>query len=570
MEESTCRGCGASLTYSAADQALKCDYCDTVTPIRQDDDREDGAPRLIVPLAIGEREVIRAVDALLASGTYTPDDLLDRAVITRRENFYVPAYVFEGSYEAVWTASFGYDRTEHYTAHETRTDNGKTRTVPVSRSRTVTDWVPANGNDAGDFTVTGYAGARLAAGAADMIESGTVFGRTRAYQASFTSGIHVEAFQGGDADVFAKRAKAKVDALIERNVKAHKQGTGQRDWHWTARIGDRTATPVLLPVCHVVYEYQAKAYHVWFDGADVCRHAADPLPQDQRRKRSVNLGYVPAWAASAQLVFAGLMSEPAGPFAAVSWSTACIVAGAWTFSAVRAWLILSGSRRVRAARLAQRSAGRGAAPGHAWRLWPANRFADIVLVGLATVLFWTAQSRVVDVEREEKWTAMQAERKARAAQEEQVARDKAVADVRYAIVPGQKIEGTGLEPMLIAAARDDWTSVDTLAHKAAPHADRKAADPNAGKRGNAERAAIAALRVAPDSGAAWFALSAVWCANGETALARQGLRLALHFSTDRKQALAELRHLEAKAASSGNWPQRDLLADLRNTAARIP
>ncbi len=572
MQEPTCRGCGARLAYSAADQALKCDYCDTVTPIAQDGEPEDGAPRLIVPLAVSEREVTRAVDTLLASGAYTPDDLLDRAVVTRREHLYVPVYVFEGSYEAVWTASFGYDRNEHYTEHETRTENGQTRTVPVTRTRTVTDWVPANGNDAGDFTVNGYAGGRLAGKAAELVETGTVFGRTRAYQPSFTSGLEVEAFQGGDDDVFARRARTRVDALIERNVKAHGQGTSQRDWHWTARITERTATRVLLPVCHVVYEYEAKAYHVWFDGADLRRQAADPLPQDQKRKRSVNLGYVPAVAASVQLFLAGILTEPGGgPLAAASWSTAGIVAGAWLFTGVRASLILSGSRRARAARLAERTAGHGAPSARrTWRLWPTNRFADIALVGLATVLFWTAQSHVVDVQREEKWQLVLAERKARAAQQLLEARDRAEADVRHLMVPGQKVAGTNIEPILLMAARDDWTSVDALARKA-PHAPAKAEKRgNAGKRGNAERAAIAALRNAPDAAAAWLALATIWCANDEPVLARQGLRLALHFGADRKAALDELRKLEATFAKPDNRHLRVLVAEVRGGSNEIP
>ena len=569
MQEPTCRGCGARLAYSAADQALKCDYCDTVTPIAQDAEPDEGAPRLIVPLAVSEREVTRAVDTLLADGAYTPDDLLDRAVITRREHVYVPVYVFEGSYEAVWTASFGYDRNEHYTEYEARTENGQTRTVPVTRTRTVTDWVPANGNDAGDFTVTGYAGGHLAGKAAELVETGTVFGRTRAYQSSFTSGLQVEAFQGGDDDVFARRARTQVDKLIERNVKAHGQGTSQRDWHWTARITERTATRVLLPVCHVVYEYEAKAYHVWFDGADVRRQAADPLPQDQKRKRSVHLGYVPAVASSVPLFLAGILSVPGGPLAAVSWSTAGIVAGAWTFTGVRASLILSGSRRARAARLAARQSGHGAAPARrVWRLWPTNRFADIVLVGLATVLFWTAQSHVVDVQREERWQLVLAERKARAAQLLQEARDRAEADVRRAVFPGQKFEGTSIEPILVAAARDDWATVDTLAPKA-PHAAAQAGK-RAGKRGNAERAAIAALRNAPDAAAAWLALATAWCANDEPVLARQGLRLALHFGADRKEALGELHKLEATFTQPDNRHLRALVAEVRSKSNDIP
>lgn len=520
--------------------------------------------RLIVPLSVTERDVTGAVDTLLASGAYTPDDLLDRAVITRRETCYVPVCVFEGRYDAAWTASFGYDRHEHYTEFETRIENGETRTEPVSRTRVVTDWVPASGRAAGDFTVTAYAGARLAGKAADLVETATVAGRTRAYAASFTSGLDVEAFQGGDDDVFARRAQRRVDAFIEGKVKAHGQGTAQRDWHWSARITARTATRVLLPVCHVVYEYKGKAYHVWFDGADVRRMAADRLPRDRERVRSIHLGFVPAGAATAQLLLAGIMSRPGGPLAAVSWATAGVVAGAWLFCGVRAWLIFSDSRRIRAARLAARRAGHGAAPAPVRRRWPTTRFADVALVGLATVLFLAAQWRVLDAGREAAWQHILAVEKAQEERQAREARDQAEADVRRALFPDRKFEGSSIEGMLVAAARDDWPGVDVLAHEA-----RHAAS-HTGKHGTPERAAIAALRAAPDDAAAWLALATVWCGSGEAPLARQGLRLALHFGTDRKAALEQLRALEATFTAPDQRDVRALVADVRGAANAIP
>jgi hypothetical protein len=265
-----------------------------------------------------------------------------------------------------------------------------------------------------------------------------------------------------------------------------------------------------------------------------------------------------------QLFLAGILTDPdGGPLAAVSWSTAAIVAGAWMFTGVRTALILSGSRRARAARLAERAAGRGAPTSRTWRLWPTNRFADIALVGLATVLFWTAQSHAVDDLREDKWQLVLAERKARAAQQLQEARDKAEAEVRSAVFQARKIQGTNIEPILVAAARDDWATVDALAHKIHPV-------PKGGKRGNAERAAIASLRNAPDDAAAWRALATVWCANDDAVLARQGLRLALHFGADRKAALDELRKLEATFTKPDNRHLRALVADVRSKSNDIP
>jgi tetratricopeptide (TPR) repeat protein len=591
-----------------------------MTPDGQETDQEEhGGPRLIVPLSLSEREVDLAVDKLLASGVHTPDDLLDRAAITRRDAYYVPVYVFEGSYEAAWTASFGYDRTEYYTDYQSRTENGLTRKVPVTRQRVVTDWHPAHGNDIGDFTVTAYAGARLASKAIELVESSVAFGKTQAYHRSLTSGLHVEA-PLSENDVYTRRAQAMVNAHIERSVKAHGQGSSQSDWHWTARIAEQTATHALLPIYHVVYEYEGKTYNVWFDGADRLRRpVADPLPQDQRRKRHVNLGYVPAAAASVQLFFAGLMSEPSGPFMAVSWSTAGIVAAAWTFSAVRALLIQSDSHVLRQARLAQRTAMRGArpaAPGRNRRTWPTNRFVDGALVVLATVLFWTMQSHVVDTEREAKQTAARQAAQAQAEKAEQETLARAAAQVED-FIDHDTYQGTSINPMLVAAARNGWKDVDALARNAvapapvSPARHQAALDANAaglaalkkdndaaaiaafaravkedpgnaqahaylaavylkaGKLGRAQDTVVHALRTAPDNALAWFVQSTLWC-GGRPILARQGLRLVLHFSADRKQAMADLQALKDDYARRAVRRPRDLVGEVIDAADAVP
>jgi tetratricopeptide (TPR) repeat protein len=590
-----------------------------MTPDRQEANEAHGGPRLIVPLNMSEREVDLAVDKLLASGVHTPDDLLDRAVITRRDAYYVPVFVFEGSYEATWTASFGYDRTEHYTDYQNRTENGETRRVPVTRQRVVTDWHPMHGNDAGDFTVTAYAGARLASKAVELVESGAVFGRTQAYQPSLTSGLHVEA-PLGENDVYTGRAQPKVNAQIDRSVKAHGQGSSQSDWHWTARITERTATHALLPIRHVVYEYEGKTYNVWFDGAYPFRHVADSLPQDQQRRQHVKLGYVPAAAVSVQLFFAGLLGEPSGPLGAVSWSTAAIVAGAWTFSAVRAFLIQSDSHIRRQTRLAQRRAARGTRPAASdrpRRWWPTNRLVDGALVALATILFWTIQSHAVDADREAQLTAARLAAQAQAAEQERDRLALAVREVESYFTSRSQFAGTAIYSMLVAAARNGWTEVDALAHdKVAPaavspagrqaaldaiaaglaalkkdrdaaaiaafaraakadpgnaqaHAYLAAAELKAGDAIHASDAVDQALRLAPDNATAWFVQSILWMSSQE-ALARQGLRLTLHFSDDRKQTMADLHALQAEFTSYDTSRGRAVVADVLNAAAAIP
>jgi hypothetical protein len=74
----------------------------------------------IVPISITAEELDNRVFGYMASGNFTPDDLLEVSKISLRERIYVPAFLFKVNYEANWTASFGYDREESYTAYRTR------------------------------------------------------------------------------------------------------------------------------------------------------------------------------------------------------------------------------------------------------------------------------------------------------------------------------------------------------------------------------------------------------------------------------------------------------------------
>jgi tetratricopeptide (TPR) repeat protein len=171
--------------------------------------------------------------------------------------------------------------------------------------------------------------------------------------------------------------------------------------------------------------------------------------------------------------------------------------------------------------------------------------------------------------------------------------------------------------MLVAAARNGWADVDTLAHdKIAPvpvpparrqraldaiaaglaalkkdkdaaavaafaravkadpgnaqaHAYLAAADLKANEYGRAQDAVAQALRLAPDNATAWFVQSILWISVRDV-LARQGLRLTLHFSADRKQALADLRALKDDYAQRAVRRPRDLVGDVLDAASAVP
>jgi LSD1 subclass zinc finger protein len=351
----SCRGCGSGLEYSAGTQALRCPYCATVTeiPAAQDELAPEVAQALI-PLSVERNDLIDSVYQHLASGKYTPDNLLEHAVFSKVERLYVPAYAYTGQFEAEWTATFGYDRTEHYTVYE-KDSQGHSR--PVTRTRTVTDWRPVSGTDSGSFAAVGYAGTRLLESPlapATLVETCAGAGNLKPYDSSYLAGLEAEAFASTESEVFDSRAMSHVNEVIDASVREHAQGDRQRDWHWTARY-DKQATSLLVPVCHVVYEYEGKSFHVWTDGTDSSRMATDALPVDEQRKKTVLAGFAPAIMAGIALPTMGLLTG-GGVTDAFSSLTAGVVGLAAGYGFWRRHAILAYSQQLRQSLLSQRKA----------------------------------------------------------------------------------------------------------------------------------------------------------------------------------------------------------------------
>lgn len=355
LEKLSCTGCGASLEYEAGVQALKCQYCSAITTIEREEYKLDDTPKMIVPLTVEKSRLREAVNRLLTSGDYTPDDLLEKAVFTKMDRFYVPTYLYDGDFEATWTASFGYDRTEHYTSYETEYRNGRAYKTPVTKTKTVTDWRPVNGSDSGSFTVFGYAGNMLPTHVLPLVEFCAHSETVTDYKVSYVSGLDVEAYSRNDGDVYTSRAKPEVNAIIDASVKSHAQGHRQRDWHWTADIS-KDVISVAVPICHVKYEYEGKEYNVWADGTDASIQVSDELPQDQNRQKKVQVGFIPGGIATVAFFLAGLVSEPSALFGAMSWGTFLTVCAAWGFGFWRRHVILTHSQKVRSALLAEMTA----------------------------------------------------------------------------------------------------------------------------------------------------------------------------------------------------------------------
>ena len=243
-----CRNCGAQIEYNAESQSLVCPYCDTVNVIKKTEDTLPVDPEFIVPLAMTPDNLEKNVYGYIAQGDFTPDDMLESVTFLRRESFYVPVYTFNINYDVTWTATFGYDQKEPYTAHR----GGKAYTA----YRTVTDWRPVTGRDVGTFEVATYAGVDLTAVALNPVELVplTVLQGERArFDPAFMQGLRAEAFAVPEKLAYSS-LNEEVKKSISHNVQRHAQGDHQRDWNWNPSSLTPSTSTLYVPVSYAVFD----------------------------------------------------------------------------------------------------------------------------------------------------------------------------------------------------------------------------------------------------------------------------------------------------------------------------
>ena len=300
-------------------------------------------PEYVVPLKINEKLLRRALHNFMAGGHLTPDDLLDVAVITELELLYLPTYIFDGSYDATWTASFGYDRTEHYTEHEKKYDHDFKMEItrPVTKTKVVTDWRPATGTDSGTFYLSAYAGKghpeEVANLIADMDRSSA-----KEFNKRILGKAKTEKFAKLPDEVYSESVDDRVDDVISSGVRRHAQGDRQRDWYWRSSV-EKSHTSYVLPIGRIKYKYDGREYNFWMDGVDDKKWYADSLPVDDQRKMTLILTYVPATIAIIVIpslgAFGGAMA-----LTAVAWGL------------LRHWSIIRVSKAIRVSALARKMA----------------------------------------------------------------------------------------------------------------------------------------------------------------------------------------------------------------------
>jgi len=98
-----CNGCGASMTYDASAQTLRCPFCGSES-LREEPSQKSIAPRRVIPFQHNKEEAIATMRQWLGTGFWRPGDLSQAAAVTKIAAVYVPYWVFTAKTFTFWSA----------------------------------------------------------------------------------------------------------------------------------------------------------------------------------------------------------------------------------------------------------------------------------------------------------------------------------------------------------------------------------------------------------------------------------------------------------------------------------
>lgn len=101
-----CDGCGASMSYDASAENLRCPYCASER-LKEQQDSLGIVPTRLIPFRIDQGNAQQLVRTWLGRGFWRPTDLSSSAQISKIVAVYVPYWVFSASTHTYWTADSG-------------------------------------------------------------------------------------------------------------------------------------------------------------------------------------------------------------------------------------------------------------------------------------------------------------------------------------------------------------------------------------------------------------------------------------------------------------------------------
>ena len=253
----SCPNCGAQVEFDPALHAAECPFC--ATPVVTDTGTNRHIkPAALVPFALQEPQAREAMNRWLGGLWFAPNGLQKYARNARKmDGIYVPFWTYDAQTRTAYTGQRG----DVYYVTQTVIRDGKPTRVQVPRIR----WTPRRGQVARFFDdVLVLGSTSLPKRHTDALEPWDLSGLAP-YAPQFLAGFRAEAYRVGLEDGLAE-ARAKMDAVIARDVRMDIGGDQQRIASMQTQLSDVTFKHVLLPVWVAAYRYGGESYRFVVNG----------------------------------------------------------------------------------------------------------------------------------------------------------------------------------------------------------------------------------------------------------------------------------------------------------------
>ena len=260
MEEtrvSKCPNCGAQVEFDPNTHAAECPFC--ATPVVTDTGTHRHIkPHALLPFEITERDAQKAMVDWLGKRWFAPNGLQDYAKKGRKlDGIYVPYWTYDADTKTSYTGQRG----KIY--YETRTvmRDGKRHQQRVAK----THWSAVGGRVARFFDdVLVLASTSLPKSYTDALAPWNL-AQLAPYSPEFVAGFRAEGYTV-DLDEGFIEARAKMDAMITRDIRFDIGGDKQRITSAKTTVKDVTFKHILLPVWMAAYKYRGKTYRFVVNG----------------------------------------------------------------------------------------------------------------------------------------------------------------------------------------------------------------------------------------------------------------------------------------------------------------
>jgi DNA-directed RNA polymerase subunit RPC12/RpoP len=235
-----CDGCGASMSYDAKVQTLRCPFCGG-EKLEAEKDAKTLAPKFVVPFVMEQHDAVARLKQWMGSSFWRPGDLATAAIVTKLTAVYVPYWVFSAKTFTYWTA-----------------DSSQT---PWNASAS---WCPVSGEHQGAYSgVLIGASSSLSPGETNSICPFDLAQAIPTKQADLENSLF-EQFQVQRK--YARPLAQQGLEDLERQACAALVPGNSRNVHVNVRVEGLSAEPVLLPVWIMAYTYREQTFRFLLNG----------------------------------------------------------------------------------------------------------------------------------------------------------------------------------------------------------------------------------------------------------------------------------------------------------------